>query len=71
MREDSAIHVLAGLFFLFALVLGALIPIPRLILFSELFQADWTRTVKDSLWAFELTCGVILRVASPSAGPYH
>ena len=60
MREDSAIHVLAGLCFLFALVLGALIPIPRLVLFSKLFQADWTRTVEDSLWVFELTCGVVL-----------
>src|SRR5262249_14988233 len=54
------IHVLAGLFFLFTLVLGALIPLPRLILFAKIFQADWTRTVEDSLWAFELMCGIIL-----------
>lgn len=60
MREDSAIHVLAGLFFLFALVLGALIPLPRLIVFAKLYQADWTRSVEDSLWAFELICAVIL-----------
>jgi len=60
MREDSAIHVLAGLFFLFAVVLGALIPLPRLLLFSKLLAAEWTRSVEESLWALELSCGVIL-----------
>jgi hypothetical protein len=60
MREDSVIHVLAGLFFLFAVVLGALIPIPRLIFLSKLFQSEWTRAAEDSIWAFELICGVLL-----------
>src|SRR5262249_37292626 len=60
MREDSVIHVLAGLFFLFALVLGALIPIPRLVLFSNVFESEWTRIAEDSIWAFELICGVVL-----------
>lgn len=60
MREDSAIHILASLFLLFALVLGALIPIPRIILTAKLFQADWTRTVADFMWAFELICAVVL-----------
>lgn len=60
MREDSVIHVLAGLFFLFAVVLGALIPIPRLIFLSKVFQSDWTRAAEDLIWAFELVCGVLL-----------
>jgi hypothetical protein len=60
MREDSAIHVLAGLFFLVTLVLGSLIPLPRLILFSKLFEGEWTRTIEEMLWAFELVAAVIL-----------
>ena len=60
MREDSAIHVLVGLFFLLTLVLGTLIPMPRLILFSKLFQSEWTVMVEQSLWAFELMSGILL-----------
>jgi len=60
MREDNAIHVLAGLFFLLTLVLGLLIPLPRLILFSKLFEGEWTRVAEQSLWAFELMSAILL-----------
>jgi len=60
MREDGAIHVLAGLFFLITLVVGSLIPLPRLLLLSKLFQGEWTIIVEESLWAFELISGILL-----------
>lgn len=59
-REDSAIHVLAALFFLLTLVLGALIPLPRLLLFSKMFETEWARVAEEFLWAFELVAGVFL-----------
>jgi len=59
-REDNAIYVLAGLFFLLMLVLGSLIPLPRLILFSKMFESEWSRFAEEFLWAFELVCGIVL-----------
>lgn len=60
MRADNAIHVLAGLVFLIILVLGSLIPIPRLILSGNVFEGEWVRSVVDTLWIFELISGVFL-----------
>ena len=59
-KEDSAIHVLAGLFLLLTLVLGSLIPMPRLVLISKMFEGEWTRVVQEFLWAFEMTSGILL-----------
>ena len=59
-REDGTIHGLAALFFLLTLVLGSLIPLPRLILFSKMFEGEWTRTIGEMLWAFELVAAILL-----------
>lgn len=59
-REDHAIHALAGLHLLLTVVLGALIPLPRLLLGSKLFQTEWSRTIIDGIWVVEVVCAVLL-----------
>ena len=60
MQEDHAIHVLAGLYVLLTLALGALIFVPRVVLFAEIIKTPWAAALEQSLWAFELVAGTIL-----------
>ncbi|HWL09127.1 MAG TPA: hypothetical protein VNQ76_12040 [Planctomicrobium sp.] len=60
LKEDVVIYALSSLFLLLGLALGGLIPIPRLLLMSEVLENDWTRFLSEWIWVFEITTAILL-----------
>jgi len=60
LKEDVVIYVLSSLYFLMGLAVGGLIPLPRLLLLSEVLENEWTRLAGEWIWVFELTMASLL-----------
>lgn len=60
LKDQDMLHVLAGLYLLLVAALAILVFIPRVIVSSNLYKNSLTIQLQESIWIFELLCGVLL-----------